>query len=88
MNNYKYTQTSTLPLLLYSGTGFENVYVRDAPAMLTHSVNGSVPICSCVAPVMFSGVEGTVTGMVVPHLLPPAVYTVMLSMPEPSALIL
>lgn len=57
----------------YRGTGFENVYVRDAPLMLTHSVNGSVPICSWVAPVVSVGVDGNVTGIVVPHLLPPAV---------------
>ena len=51
----------------------ENVYVREAPLMVTHNVSGSVPICSFVAPVVLDGVEGTVIGMVVPHLLPPAV---------------
>jgi hypothetical protein len=62
----------------YSGIGLEKVYVREAPLMVTHSVSGSVPICSFVAPVVTEGVEGTVIGIVVPHLLPPAVYTLTL----------
>lgn len=41
--------------------------------MVTQSVSGSVPSCSLVAPVVEVGVTGTVTGIVVPHLLPPAV---------------
>jgi hypothetical protein len=62
----------------YSGTGFEKVYVREAPLMVTQRVSGSVPICSFVAPVVVGGVEGIVMGIVVPHLFPPAVYTVTL----------
>lgn len=64
--------------------GFEKVNVRDAPLIVTHSVSGSVPSCSLVAPVVELTVAGTVMGIVVLHLLPPAVNTVMLSILLPS----
>jgi hypothetical protein len=44
--------------------------------MVTHRVSGSLPSCSFVAPVVLLTAAGTVIGIVVPHLLPPAVYTV------------
>jgi len=61
--------------------------VREAPLMVTQSVRGSVPSCSFVAPVLEETAPGSVMGIVVPHLLPPVVYTVTLSMPFPSALV-
>jgi hypothetical protein len=71
----------------YKGSALLNVYVLLAPLIVTQYVSGSVPICSFVAPVDCAGVVGNVIGIVVPHLLPPAVYTVTLSMPLPSALV-
>lgn len=57
----------------YRGIGLENLYVRDAPLMVIHRVSGSLPNCSFVAPVVEDTAVGTVIGMVVEHLLPPAV---------------
>jgi hypothetical protein len=57
----------------YNGMGLENLYVREAPLIVTHSVSGSVPSCSFVAPVEEDTAVGTVIGIVVSHLLPPAV---------------
>lgn len=71
----------------YKGSGLLKVYVRLAPLMVIQYVRGSVPICSFVAPVDCAGVMGNVTGIVVPHVLPPAVKTVTLSMPLPSAVV-
>jgi hypothetical protein len=48
----------------------ENLYVRDAPLIVTQSVKGSVPSCSLVAPVVDETAPGSVIGTVVPHLLP------------------
>jgi hypothetical protein len=71
----------------YKGSALLNVYVLLAPLIVTQYVSGSVPTCSFVAPVDCAGVSGKVIGIVVPHLLPPAVYTVTLSMPLPLALV-
>ena len=51
----------------------ENLYDRLAPLIVTHNVNGSLPNCSLVAPDVDVTATGTVIGIVVPHLLPPAV---------------
>jgi hypothetical protein len=61
------------------------MYVREDPPIVIQSVSGSVPSCSLVAPVVEDTAAGTVSGIVVLHLLPPAVYTVTLSMPLPLA---
>jgi len=64
---------------------FENLYCLLAPLIVTHSVSGSLPNCSFVAPVVLATAPGTVMGMVVPHLFPPAVYTLTDSMLAPLA---
>jgi hypothetical protein len=71
-------------VLRYSLIAEENVYCRLAPLIVTHSVSGSLPSCSFVAPVVLDTATGTVMGMVVLHVFPPAVYTFTDSILAPS----
>ena len=69
----------------YSLSAEANLYCLLAPLIVTHKVSGSLPTCSLVAPVVSEMGPGTVTGIVVPQLLPPAVYTLTDVMLAPSA---
>jgi hypothetical protein len=69
----------------YKAIAFVNLYCLEAPLIDTHRVNGSLPSCSLVAPVLLVTPPGTVMGMGVPHLFPPAVYMLTASISSPFA---
>jgi len=69
----------------YRRSAEDSVYRLLAPLIVTHNVSGSLPICSLVAPVVSEIGPGTVMGIVVPQLLPLAVYTLTAVTLAPSA---
>jgi hypothetical protein len=71
--------------IIYNVIDFVNLYCLEAPLIVTHNVNGSLPSCSFVAPIVLTTPSGTVIGIGVPHLFPVAVYMLMASISSPFA---